>query len=111
MAVAAVIGVVAFAFTFLAANVDPLKLTSGVFRYGFSRSSQDEVLYLRDGKTANVSVSRKGSEVSLATNGKFDASINMGPGPAGVDEVTQTAQQAADRAKAVGALDRAHAAS
>ncbi len=87
---AAVIGVVAFTFTFLAANVDPLTLTSGVFRYGFSRSSQDEVLYLKDGKTANVSVSRKGSEVSLATNGKFDASINMGPGPAGVDEVTQT---------------------
>ncbi|MBC8006954.1 MAG: spermidine synthase [Prolixibacteraceae bacterium] len=90
VAAAAVIGVVAFTFTFLAANVDPLKLTSGVFRYGFSRSSQDEVLYLKDGKTANVSVSRKGSEVSLATNGKFDASINMGPGPAGVDEVTQT---------------------
>ena len=89
-AAAAVIGVVAFTVTFLAANVDPLTLTSGVFRYGFSRSSQDEVLYLRDGKTANVSVSRRGSEVSLATNGKFDASINMGPGPAGVDEVTQT---------------------
>ena len=89
-AAAAVIGVVAFTFTFFAANVDPLTVTSGVFRYGFSRSSQDEVLYLRDGKTANVSVSRRGSEVSLATNGKFDASINMGPGPAGVDEVTQT---------------------
>ena len=78
VAAAAVIGVVAFTFTFLAANVDPLTLTSGVFRYGFSRSSQDEVLYLRDGKTANVSVSRRGSEVSLATNGKFDASINLG---------------------------------
>ncbi|HEX7953863.1 MAG TPA: hypothetical protein VF523_12415 [Burkholderiales bacterium] len=87
---AAAIGVAAFALTYLVANVDPLTVTSGVFRYGFSRSSQDEVLYLRDGKTANVSVSRKGSEVSLATNGKFDASVNMGPGPAGVDEVTQT---------------------
>ncbi|MEO8156478.1 MAG: spermidine synthase [Betaproteobacteria bacterium] len=88
--IAAVIGAVAFAFTYLAANVDPLTITSGVFRYGYARSSQDEVLYLRDGKTANVSVSRRGSEVSLATNGKFDASVNMGPGPAGVDEVTQT---------------------
>jgi spermidine synthase len=85
-----VIGAVAFTVTFLAADIDPLTLTSGVFRYGSSRSSQDEVLYLRDGKTANVSVSRRGSEVSLATNGKFDASVNMGPGPAGVDEVTQT---------------------
>jgi predicted membrane-bound spermidine synthase len=89
-AAAGVIGVVAFAVTYLAASVDPLTLTSGVFRYGFSRSSQDEVLYLRDGKTANVSVSRKGSEVSIATNGKIDASINMGPGAAGVDELTQT---------------------
>ena len=90
VAAAAVVGVVAFGLTFFTATVDPLTLTSGVFRYGFSRSSQDEVLYLRDGKTANVSVSRRGAEVSLATNGKFDASINMGPGPAGVDEVTQT---------------------
>jgi spermidine synthase len=87
---AAVVGVVAFSFAYLAANVDPLKVTSGVFRYGISRSSQDEILYLRDGKTANVSLSRKGTEISLATNGKSDASINMGPGPAGLDELTQT---------------------
>jgi len=87
---ATVVGAIAFALTWVAATVDPLTMASAVFRYGVSRSTQDEVLYLRDGKTANVNVSRKGSEVSLATNGKADASINMGPGPASADEVTQT---------------------
>ncbi len=86
----AVVGVGAFTVTFMAADVDPLKVTSGVFRHGFSRSSYDEVLYLRDGKTANVSLTRSGSEISIATNGKVDASVNMGPGLAGIDEITQT---------------------
>jgi len=89
-AIAAAAGIIAFGWTAVAANVDPLTQTSGVFRHGFSRSSHDEVLYLRDGKTANVSVGRKGDDVSLATNGKVDASVNMGPGPAGMDEITQT---------------------
>ncbi|MEO8164255.1 MAG: spermidine synthase [Betaproteobacteria bacterium] len=86
----AAVGVVAFSVALVAGNVDPLTVTSGVFRHGFSRSSYDEVLYLRDGKTANVSLTRSGSEISIATNGKVDASVNMGPGLAGIDEVTQT---------------------
>jgi spermidine synthase len=88
--IAGVIGIIVFGWTVVAAKVDPLKQTSGVFRHGYSRSAHDEVLYLRDGKTANVSLSRKGDDISLATNGKVDASVNMGPGAAGMDEITQT---------------------
>lgn len=89
LAVGAVAGVVAFALAVFGANVDPLKITSGVFRYGLARGVQDEVLYLKDGKTANVSLMRKGEKIALATNGKVDATINMGGGAAGRDEVTQ----------------------
>ncbi|HEX4985395.1 MAG TPA: hypothetical protein VFV71_04905 [Burkholderiales bacterium] len=89
LAVAAAVGIVAFPLAILAGNVDPLKVTSSVFRYGAARSTQDEVLYLKDGKTANVSLMRKGKQIALATNGKVDAAINMGAGPPGRDEVTQ----------------------
>ena len=89
-AAACFIGSIAFLWTGLAANIDPLKIVSGVFRHGISRSTDDEVMYLRDGKTATVSLSRKDTVVALATNGKVDASVNMGDGPATEDEETQS---------------------
>jgi spermidine synthase len=84
-----VVGLFAFSLAILSADVDPLKITSGVFRTGINRSTQDEVLYLRDGKTAKVSVMRKNQTIALATNGKIDATINMGSGTPTGDEVTQ----------------------
>ena len=89
LAIGAVVGIVAFLLAIFEANVDPLKITSGVFRYGLARGVQDEVIYLKDGKTANVSLMRKGEKIALATNGKVDATINMGAGLPGRDEVTQ----------------------
>jgi spermidine synthase len=90
VALASFVGSIAFLWALLAAEVDPMKIVSSVFRHGISRSTDDEVLYLRDGKTATVSLSRKNTVVSLATNGKVDASVNMGDGPATEDEETQS---------------------
>lgn len=58
---------------------DPLKLASGVFRHGRAELQPDSrILYYRDGKTASVSVNASPQGiVSIATNGKPDASITM----------------------------------
>src|SRR5258708_528184 len=89
LAIVSVAGLAAFSMAILSADVDPLKIVSGVFRTGINRSTQDEVLYLRDGKTAKVSLARKRETIALATNGKIDATINMGSGTPTGDEVTQ----------------------
>ena len=83
------VGLAAFAVAIGSADIDPLKIVSGVYRTGINRSTQEEVLYLRDGKTAKVSLTRKNEMFALATNGKIDASINMGSGAPTGDEVTQ----------------------
>jgi predicted membrane-bound spermidine synthase len=56
----------------------PAVLTSGVYRYARVARPEDMVmLFYRDGRTATVSVrrGRDGGTVSLATNGKPDASL------------------------------------
>ncbi|AHG89544.1 Spermine synthase [Gemmatirosa kalamazoonensis] len=56
----------------------PAVLTSGVYRYArVSRPEDMEMVYYRDGRTATVSVRRQrgSSTLSLATNGKPDASL------------------------------------
>jgi spermidine synthase len=60
---------------------DPLRLASGVYRTGEARLAPDvRVLFHRDGKTASVSVFvSPGGAVSIATNGKVDASIQTDP--------------------------------
>jgi len=90
LAIGSVVGVVAFSLAILSANVDPLKISSGVFRTGLNRATYDEVLYMRDGKTAKVSLMKKNETIALATNGKIDATINMGKSAPIGDEVTQT---------------------
>ena len=88
-ALAAGVGVMAFAVALFSPGVDSRKMVSGVFRHGVSLPPSQEVVYLRDGKTATISLARVGSVVGLATNGKTDASINMGAGPLSGDEETQ----------------------
>ncbi len=58
---------------------DPYRMSSGVFRTRVDRVPVGlEVLYSRDGKTATVSlVGSSDGVVSLMTNGKTDASIQM----------------------------------
>lgn len=58
---------------------DPLTLSAGVYRTGRVALSPDtEVLYFRHGKTASISVIRVGDTISIATNGKTDASVRFG---------------------------------
>jgi spermidine synthase len=70
-------------------RLDPMRMASGVYRSGqASLPEKASVIYLRDGKTATITLTRTFTTISIATNGKTDAAINMGEGPAGPDEIT-----------------------
>jgi len=70
-------------------HLDPVKMCSGIFRYG-NIDRDKEVLFYRDGKTASIAVAQtSGGSIVLTTNGKPDASINTTAGASG-DEATQT---------------------
>ncbi len=70
-------------------NLDPLRMTSAVFRSGQSSQPQGAtVRYLRDGKTATISLVENQGLVAIATNGKTDATLQMSAGPAASDEIT-----------------------
>jgi len=70
-------------------RLDPMRMASGVYRTGLATVPADAtVRYLRDGKTATISLIQEAGTVTIGTNGKPDASIQMGPGEATVDEVT-----------------------
>jgi spermidine synthase len=79
MAVGAAVASVAFVAGVAAfLRFEPAVLTSGVFRYGQVSRPEDYVFhYYRDGRTATVSVRhpRNSDLISLATNGKPDASV------------------------------------
>jgi spermidine synthase len=71
------------------ASLDPLRMTSSVYRTGETSQPPDSrVLYLRDGKTATVSLTERNGIVAIATNGKPDAAIRMGDGAPSSDEIT-----------------------
>lgn len=75
------------------ARFDLNRLSSGVYRTGDASIPTDEykVFFYRDGKTASVSVigSKRTGIVTIATNGKPDASITMAKGgEATTDEIT-----------------------
>ena len=73
----------------IAIRPDPNRMTSAVFRSGSAKLPKGrEVIYLRDGKTATVSLLRNGGRISIQTNGKTDAAIEMGDGPPTSDEIT-----------------------
>jgi spermidine synthase len=87
IAMAACIGM--FGFAVFGVNLDPAKMASGVFRTGSAALPDGAtVTYLRDGKTATISLVELGGTVTIATNGKPDAGIQMGPGAPTVDEST-----------------------
>jgi predicted membrane-bound spermidine synthase len=79
----------ALLFALLGVRLDPLRMTSGVYRTGVATLPEGAVVrYLRDGKTATISLVEKNGRVTIATNGKPDAGIQMGPGEPSPDEVT-----------------------
>jgi len=87
VAVAASIAVLGFAATFV--KLDHSRMASGVFRTGVATlPTGATVTYLRDGKTATVSLVEQEGLVQIATNGKPDAMLQMGRGAASPDEVT-----------------------
>jgi spermidine synthase len=85
----AVAAVFAFGLALAAGGLDQLKLASGVYRTGQASLPQGtQMLLYRDGKTATVSLFRwPDGHITVSTNGKADAKINMGPTPS-LDEVT-----------------------
>jgi predicted membrane-bound spermidine synthase len=87
VAMGAALGV--FAAVLLAVRLDPLRMISGVYRTGSATVPEGAVVkYLRDGKTATISLIEKDGLVTIATNGKPDAGLQMGPGEPSVDETT-----------------------
>ena len=87
-AVAGVASVCTLGFSLVAGTPDPVRQTSGVFRTGVVERSGVQVVHLTDGKTSTVSMTLEGGYMSIATNGKSDASL----GSAGLeptdDEIT-----------------------
>ncbi|MGH8765112.1 MAG: hypothetical protein ACRET8_05295, partial [Burkholderiales bacterium] len=81
---------VAFLSAGLAFELNPNKMTAGVFRHGDLASSMDaKMLYKKDGKTATVHLVRYSDATSIRTNGKSDGSIVMNPDlERGSDEIT-----------------------
>jgi predicted membrane-bound spermidine synthase len=88
-AVAVALAIAVFGFAMFVVNLDPAKMASGVYRTGTAALPEGaSVEYLRDGKTATISLVELGGMVTIATNGKPDAGIQMGPGAATLDEST-----------------------
>jgi predicted membrane-bound spermidine synthase len=85
-------GLLAAAFTARADVLGADRLSSGVYRYGEVSVANARVRFYRDGKTASVAVrSWPDSTVSIATNGKPEASIRLDPAePPTHDEYTMT---------------------
>ncbi len=69
-------------------HLDPIKMSSGVFRYGVIPEER-EILFHKDGRTSTVDLYRVGEEkLVLSTNGKPDASVGLSENISG-DESTQ----------------------
>jgi predicted membrane-bound spermidine synthase len=78
-----------FVFVAFGVNLNRVKMVSGVYRTGSAKLPDGaSVAYLRDGKTATISLIEMDGTVTIATNGKPDASIQMGAGEPTVDEST-----------------------
>jgi spermidine synthase len=86
----ALVGVAAIVIVMTSVQLDPRRLGSGVYRYQRAElGPQTNVLFYQDGKTASISAVSRGSEITVATNGKPDASIEMDPArPPAIDEIT-----------------------
>ena len=86
-----IVGMIAATATARANVLESDRLASGVYRYGRTVIENSKVFFYRDGKTASVAMRRTGSTVTIITNGKPDASINIDPAsPPNADEYTMT---------------------
>lgn len=92
---AVLLGTAAFVFVIGGVELDRYKMASGVYRHGhFLTPDKFEVIYHKDGKTATVDLikdTRGGTGITIATNGKADARLNMSDDTPGFsDEHTMT---------------------
>jgi spermidine synthase len=88
--IATAASIAVFAFTAVLGKLDPRRVASAVYRVGNATVPANfRVVYLRDGKTATVTLTEGPGRLSIATNGKTDASIDMGPGQPTPDEATE----------------------
>jgi spermidine synthase len=87
--VALAVSVAAFGSAITIVKLDPARMASGVFRTGLATLPRDATVeYLRDGKTATISLVQHAGNVLIATNGKTDAALQMGTGAPTPDETT-----------------------
>jgi predicted membrane-bound spermidine synthase len=80
-----------FGLTAGLAKLDPRRVASGVYRSGTATAPPKyRIIYLRDGKTSTVTLAQAPGWITIATNGKPDASVAMQPGAEPTsDEPTQ----------------------
>jgi predicted membrane-bound spermidine synthase len=77
-AVYTTVGVIALLLPVFLVKLDPSKMASGVYRFGLLPEQTTEVtLFHRDGKTATVSITKAAQNMSIKTNGKPDAGIQV----------------------------------
>jgi spermidine synthase len=82
---AAVLLAAVFSFT----GLDQKKMASGVFRANQSLKRINDIVFYRDGKTSSIAVTRSAdNNLSLRTNGKVDASIDLKTNSYQIDETT-----------------------
>jgi spermidine synthase len=88
---AAAVGVLSVAVVAYGTALDPVRLSSGVFRTGQADGGGVKIPYYRDGKTASVALRRTGDVLVVTTNGKPDAGVMLDlDKPASPDESTMT---------------------
>lgn len=72
------VGLLALVLTASWVTLDPSKMASGVYREGALMNAKDQqTIFHRDGKTATVSITKESNMLSIRTNGKVDAGIQM----------------------------------
>ena len=82
-------GVAALVIISVAVPVIPERLASGVYRGGRAKlSSEYQIPFHRDGKTASVTISQTKTYTTISTNGKPDAAIGRDGHQATADEST-----------------------
>ncbi|HEX2955184.1 MAG TPA: fused MFS/spermidine synthase [Chitinispirillaceae bacterium] len=69
-------------------RVDPILMSSGVFRNGVIHKNK-RILTLKDGRTATIALYQTNDKMILSTNGKVDASVDIKNGVSG-DEYTMS---------------------
>jgi predicted membrane-bound spermidine synthase len=71
-------GVAALFAAAFVVKLDPARMVAGVFRTGVAAlPPSSRPIYLKDGKTATIGLVEDSGVISIVTNGKPDASVNM----------------------------------